>query len=356
MNLEGLPARKGVGVRIFYKKVIVLLGIILFSLTTFLAPTETYRAIGLVPSYSDLNTTRVIKTDLERKATIDIVNNYIKELEEQGYKNVSYELSVFYQLTNDAYIQLPTKYTIGLAGIEDKIINSYEYYADYVIMTIDDNIYYFKTIEELETFKKELQQYDKTQYQEGVSKQLINRETEKETLNNLITQRKNKAEAAARAKKVSRAKTKKTSVKVAKAAAKEKQQKNVKISNAGGIAYGNAIVKYAIQFNGNPYIWGGTSLTKGADCSGFVQSIFKHFGVHLPRGARAQSKTGKLISYKNIQPGDLIFYGKNSSAIFHVALYIGGNKVIHAQTPSRGIGITASQGGSLRIAVIRRVI
>lgn len=100
------------------------------------------------------------------------------------------------------------------------------------------------------------------------------------------------------------------------------------------------LVEYAKQFLGNPYVWGGTSLTKGADCSGFVLSVFKKFGVKLSRTAAAQSGHGTKIKASELQPGDLVFYGNASGAINHVALYIGGGRVIHASSPKSGIKIS----------------
>lgn len=100
------------------------------------------------------------------------------------------------------------------------------------------------------------------------------------------------------------------------------------------------IAEYAKQFLGNPYVYGGSSLTKGADCSGFVMAIYKHFGITLSHSAQAQSGEGTKISASELQPGDLIFYANSSGTINHVALYIGGGKVIHASTPTSGIKIS----------------
>lgn len=99
------------------------------------------------------------------------------------------------------------------------------------------------------------------------------------------------------------------------------------------------ICQYAKEFLGNPYVWGGTSLTKGADCSGFVMSIFKKYGVSLPHSSRAQANCGTTVSVSEAQPGDLIFYG-NGKSINHVAIYIGGGQVIHASSPKTGIRIS----------------
>lgn len=96
---------------------------------------------------------------------------------------------------------------------------------------------------------------------------------------------------------------------------------------------------YALQFVGNPYVWGGTSLTKGADCSGFVLSIYAKYGVSLPHSSRAQANCGSKISYSELQPGDLIFYGKGSY-INHVAIYIGGGQIVHASNKRTGIKVS----------------
>lgn len=100
-----------------------------------------------------------------------------------------------------------------------------------------------------------------------------------------------------------------------------------------------AIVDYALQFVGNPYVWGGTSLTQGADCSGFTQSVFRDNNISIPRTSRTQAGLGKTISIDAMQPGDLIFY-TNGKEIDHVVLYIGNGKVVAASSPSTGIRIT----------------
>lgn len=99
------------------------------------------------------------------------------------------------------------------------------------------------------------------------------------------------------------------------------------------------LCQYAKQFIGNPYVWGGTSLTKGADCSGFILSVFKNFGISLPRSSSSQAGEGTKISISEAQPGDLIFYAKGGH-INHVALYIGGGQVVHASSPKTGIKIS----------------
>ncbi|MEG0565551.1 MAG: SH3 domain-containing protein, partial [Hungatella sp.] len=88
------------------------------------------------------------------------------------------------------------------------------------------------------------------------------------------------------------------------------------------------IVNYALQFVGNRYVWGGTSLTNGADCSGFTQSVMRNFGISLPRVSRDQAKTGKAIDSSQMRPGDLIFYANSGGTINHVAMYIGNGQIV----------------------------
>lgn len=100
-----------------------------------------------------------------------------------------------------------------------------------------------------------------------------------------------------------------------------------------------AIVAYAKQFLGNPYVYGGTSLTNGADCSGFTMRIFEHFGISTGRSSRDQAANGKQIAVSAVQPGDLVFYSSGST-INHVALYIGNGQIIHASNSRTGIIIS----------------
>ena len=111
---------------------------------------------------------------------------------------------------------------------------------------------------------------------------------------------------------------------------------------------GSDVVSYATQFVGNPYVWGGTSLTNGADCSGFVMSVFAHFGISLPHSSAALQGCGKSVSYANAQPGDLICYSG------HVGIYMGGGRIVHAQ--STAVGITTSSATYRTIVAVRRVL
>lgn len=116
-----------------------------------------------------------------------------------------------------------------------------------------------------------------------------------------------------------------------------------------GSVSGSAVVSYAKKFLGNPYVYGGNSLTRGTDCSGFTKLVYAHFGYSLPRSSSAQRSAGKRVSMSNLKAGDLILYSG------HVGIYIGGGRIIHASTSSSGIIITSMYYGSRPIGA-RRII
>ena len=139
----------------------------------------------------------------------------------------------------------------------------------------------------------------------------------------------------AQIKKLEEEEAKKAAEEAAKASAGKSNSSNVDsssiISGASGSAKGKDIANFACKYVGNPYVAGGTSLTNGADCSGFTFAIYKEFGISLPRTSTAQRGAGREVSLSDAQPGDIVCYAG------HVAIYIGGGRIVHASTPSTGI-------------------
>lgn len=214
------------------------------------------------------------------KNIYSVINNYVNQLtQEQKYTNVTY--------TIDSKVKLARTEPIS-------ILDNFVFYADYIELKIKnkDMTFYFKNKEDYQDFLK-IVHINKSEKQ--IVRKNIGAETPKKDIYNYID---------------------KTIVNL-----------------------GKEIANFATQFKGNPYVYGGTSLTRGADCSGFVQSIYKYFGINLPRTATAQSYIGKKVNLSNLQCGDLVFYGNFS--ISHVGLYIGGNQIIHASTPRGGIKIAS---------------
>lgn len=146
-------------------------------------------------------------------------------------------------------------------------------------------------------------------------------------------------EAAEKAEKAAKEAARKEAE--AKEAAKKEAQKEESSSQAPVATSGTreGIVSYALKFVGNPYVYGGTSLTNGADCSGFTFAVYRDCGYSLPRSSRDQAASGREVSLDEIKPGDLIFYAKGGT-INHVALYIGNGQVVHASTARTGIKIS----------------
>lgn len=114
------------------------------------------------------------------------------------------------------------------------------------------------------------------------------------------------------------------------------------------------IVNYALQFVGNPYVWGGTSLTNGVDCSGFTMKVLGKFGISLPHYSGSQAKMGRAVSSSEMRPGDLIFYTNSRGVVNHVAMYIGNGQIVHAA--SRRSGIKISTWNYRKPKTIRNVI
>ena len=155
-------------------------------------------------------------------------------------------------------------------------------------------------------------------------------------------------ENAAASEETNKEETKTEETKTEEAVSETKKEETVETPSTSGSAKGQEIANFACKYVGNPYVSGGTSLTNGADCSGFTYSVYKNFGYTIPRNSYAQSTYGKEVSYAQAQPGDIIYYGG------HVGIYIGGGKIVHASTQATGIKISSALYRS--IITVRRII
>lgn len=118
-------------------------------------------------------------------------------------------------------------------------------------------------------------------------------------------------------------------------------------SNVSTSGSGQAVADYACQFVGNPYVWGGESLTNGADCSGFIKAVYAHFGVSLPHSSYSLRSVGRAVSASEMQPGDIVCYDG------HVAIYIGGGRIVHASNQKDGIKISPNYAYRTVVAIRR---
>ena len=157
-----------------------------------------------------------------------------------------------------------------------------------------------------------------------------------------FTYAESKEEEAARLQKEAEQKAEEEK-KAAEEAAKQQEEQQTQAAQTG-----QAIVDYACQFIGNPYVWGGTSLTNGADCSGFVQSIFAHFGISLPRTTWDMENVGTAVSYDQAVAGDIILYDG------HVGIYMGNGQIVNAINSAKGIGILPAT--YTNIVTVRRLV
>lgn len=307
------------------KKVIILLVTMIISLSILMMPCLVGSSL-CAPSEVSAKTL----ADGRNRYIEDILNGRIQELKDEGYVEVSYELNPIVQQVGVNLRAAPMATTGNLEeDMKQSVLKNYLFYANYSsVSENEETIYYFKTPELSDNFITEINKYDKTDFKTETVKKIIGAETSQEILDNAIESKKiiaEKREAARRKEEEARR------------AAAQRQAQSSQIHDTTPVS-DNAVVSYALQFVGNPYVYGGTSLTNGADCSGFVQSVYKHFGVSLPRTASAQAGAGQYVSWGDLQPGDLVFYsGNGGQSVTHVAIYIGNSQIVHASTPSGGI-------------------
>lgn len=197
--------------------------------------------------------------------------------------------------------------------------------------------------------KKDAEEYSKTITKKN---QEIQKAKEEETRKREAERR--KAEEAARKKAEEAAKrqsfnstTNKPSSSIGPGGNK-KPNSAASMKSSGGTEAGRAVADYGLQFVGNPYVYGGRSLTTGADCSGFTGSVYRNFGINLPRTSREQRSSGREVAYEDAQPGDLVCYSG------HIGIYIGNGQIVHASSPSTGIKVSPATYRT--ILSVRRIL
>ena len=295
----------------------------------------------------------------EVKEQIEVTKAELEEAqkaEEEQYAAMKKRIQYMYEKGEKSYLTL----MLGASEIAE-VINRAEYIEK--MYEYDQNLLeeYIAAKEKVEETKVRLEEE-----QSELEASMYELELEKEAMDELIAEKKEqqkdfetqlakaKQEAAAykakikkqnaQIKKLEEEERKRSEAAAAAAAAEAAKKNNSKgssssgsvdsssvISNANGSAGGKEIASYACKFVGNPYVAGGTSLTSGADCSGFTYSVYKAFGYSIPRTSTAQRSAGRGVTYAEAQPGDIICYAG------HVAIYLGGGRIVHASTPATGI-------------------
>lgn len=265
-----------------------------------------------------------------------------KKLEEEQYAAMKKRIQYMYEKGDSSYISL----LLGASKISD-VLNRAEYIEK--LYEYDENLLndYIEAKEAVEAKKIQLEEQ-----QAELETNIYELEEEQKILDELIAEKKEqqedfetklakaKQEAAAYKAKIKQqnSQIKKLEEEARKAAEAAKKKSgndsgdaSSVISGSTGSASGKEIASYACKFVGNPYVSGGTSLTNGADCSGFTWAVYKAFGYNIPRTSTGQRSAGRGVTYAEAQPGDIICYAG------HVAIYIGGGRIVHASTPATGI-------------------
>lgn len=267
--------------------------------------------------------------------------------EQTQYDAMKKRIQFMYEKGESSYVTL----LLGAGSISD-VVNRTEYIEK--LYEYDDTLLteYIAAKEAVEAKKQELEEQqseletNKAELEEertALNTMLEEKKAEQEDYETKIAKAKQEAAAYKAKIKQQNSQIKKLEAEEAKKAAALAAQKNQGsnkggsfdsasvIANASGSGSGKDIANYACKFVGNPYVAGGTSLTNGADCSGFTMAVYQAFGYSIPRTSTAQRSAGRGVTYAEAQPGDIICYAG------HVAIYLGGGRIVHASTPATGI-------------------
>lgn len=306
-------------------------------------------------------------TQVEEKiATTQVELDEAIEKEETQYAAMKKRIQFMYEKGETSYVTL----LLGASTISDVVNRAeyieqlYEYDETLLIEYIDAKRAVEDKKLELELYQSELEM-DKVSLEEekaALDELLAEKKEQQEDYETKIAKAKQEA-AAYKAKikqqnsQIRKLEEEEAKKKAAALAAQQNKNNNNKnnninassiISSANGSATGKEIANYACKFVGNPYVYGGTSLTNGTDCSGFTMSVYQAFGYSLPRTSTAQRSVGRGVTYAEAQPGDIMCYAG------HVAIYIGGGKIVHASTPATGIKYSSAT--YKEILAVRRIV
>lgn len=303
--------------------------------------------IAQVDKYVNIRSTASEDGEVVGKLYDDSVGTFISE--ENGWYqitsgNVTGYVKAEYCVTGDAAVELAKQVGTRIATVNTKTL--------YVRTepTTDSSVLGMVPMDDDLIVLEETDLWAKVNIEEGdgwVSKEYVTLNTEFVKAESKEEEERRLAKEAEERRKAQQAAQKA----VSQSSGNSGSSSNKPSSNATvgeGSDLGVAVAEYAIQFEGNPYVYGGTSLTNGADCSGFVMSVYANFGVSLPHSSSADRTQGSAVDgLDNAQPGDLICYSG------HVALYIGNGKIVHASTKKTGIVI--GNADYKRILAIRRI-
>lgn len=339
------------------KIVVICLLCLTFNMTAFASPSDDLKQAestvqnieqeknALNDEINDLNeqlsdllvNINVLEDDLNNKESeiAEVMEEYekAKQLEETQYNLMKLRIKTVYEEDTNSLSSIlgsdmndflnNVEYTMQIQKLDSNLLDEYKESQKNVI----------QTKEELENEKSELVELEESlSEQKAELETLINTKKEQES-----DFEKKLAEAKEYAKNLKET-IRKEQEEQEKARKAKESKKSVNLSDkaestTASITSDSDIVSYALQFVGNPYVSGGTSLTNGADCSGFTQSVFKHFGISIPRTSGEQALSGTTVSDEEKRPGDIVcYYG-------HVGIYIGNNQIVHASTEKTGIKI-----------------
>lgn len=294
---------------------------------------------------------------------------------ESQYEAMKQRIKFMYEKGDKAYLELflKAKSITDMLNKADYVEKVYEYDRKQLVSYQETQQEVADLKDSLETEESELEatQFEYKEEQEALQVEIDKKKQESSDYQALINQAQQEASSYKAAIKQQNILIQKIEAEQAKKAAEEAKKKAAQnqgnppkdekgnkeggdgsygtvITSATGSALGKEIANYGCQFIGNPYVPGGTSLTNGADCSGYTYAVYKAYGYSLPRNSAAQRSVGTAVDFSQAQPGDLICYAG------HVGIYIGGNKIVHASTQKTGIKITTATYRP--ILSVRRVV